>query len=381
MKIFIASSDDSDVPPSHVVAEFTQRFNVSPDVFVESNPDVIWFLTGGSEHKVLSRIESKNRYCFIASKDKNSWAAATEVKALLNQKGIITKIFDYDKLQNLEELEKFLEKPVRAEHTRVGLIGGISDWLVSSTPEIELIDEVLGFEVVNFSWDDVMALPEGEDFCNYAENFSKFRHPSYEAELSIVKKIDTLRKQNNIDAITVACFHVLQQVGSTICLPVAAMNNVGFTATCEGDLCSAAGMIVIKQLTGIVPWMANLSYVDRGGAVFSHCTVHQNILSSMNITTHFESGKDAAIKGELTKQQVTICRIDDKMEYCFLSLGEVVDNYDNPFACRTQAYVKMSSKSLFLLREFPLGNHHLIIPGDWTDVIAEFFTNHGFRIV
>ncbi len=196
-----------------------------------------------------------------------------------------------------------------------------------------------------------------------------------------MKKFDTLIKQNNLDAISVACFDLLTKTENTVCLPVAAMNNFGFPATCEGDLCSAAGMIVVKRLTGLVPWMANLSYADKNGAVFSHCTIQQNLLSKMDVTTHYESGKLSAVKGELKKQTVTICRIDRKLEYCFLALGEVVDNYDSPFACRTQAYIKMSSKSLFLLREFPLGNHHLIITGDCTNIIAEYFTNHGFRIV
>ena len=95
MKIFLASSgDDSDIPPSSVVTDFLGRFNLTPDVFVSSNPDVIWFLSGGTEHKVLSRIESKNRYCFLASRNGNSWAAATEVKAYLNEKGINTKLFE-----------------------------------------------------------------------------------------------------------------------------------------------------------------------------------------------------------------------------------------------------------------------------------------------
>lgn len=382
MKIFLASSDDSDIPPSSAVVDsFVSRFNLTADVFVDSNPDIIWFLSGGSEHKVLDRIESKNRYCFLASRNNNSWAAAIEVKAFLNEKGINTKLFDVDKLTSLDELEKYLEHPKLDAPVKLGLIGGVSDWLVASTPEEDLLNEVLDIELVNFTWEELLDLPEGEDFCHYEEKFGHFGHESFQSELSLVKKFDTLIKHNCLDAVTVACFDLIGHVGNTVCLPVAAMNACGFPATCEGDLCSAAMMIVAKRLTGQVPWMANLSYADREGAVFSHCTVQENLLSKMEITTHYESGQNAAIKGELKKQKVTICRIDNKLENCFLTLGEVADNYDSPFACRTQAFVKMSSKSLFLLREFPLGNHHLIIPGDCTDAIAEYFTNHGFRIV
>ncbi|MBR3799391.1 MAG: hypothetical protein IKK36_10840, partial [Bacteroidales bacterium] len=159
MKIFLASSgDDSDIPPSSVVTDFLGRFNLTPDVFVQSNPDVIWFLSGGTEHKVLSRIESKNRYCFLASRNCNSWAAATEVKAYLNEKGINTKLFDVDKLQSLRELENYLIPPAPSPTTRLGVVGGVSDWLVSSTPDEDLLDEVLDIELVNFSWDELLEL-------------------------------------------------------------------------------------------------------------------------------------------------------------------------------------------------------------------------------
>lgn len=383
MKIFLASSgDDNDVPPSSVVTDsFLGRFNLTSDVFVQYNPDVIWFLTGGTEHKVLSRIESKNRYCFLASRNGNSWAAATEVKAYLNDKGINTKLFDVDTLESLEELENYLNPPVSGSTIRLGLVGGVSDWLVASTPDEDLLKEVLDIELVNVSWDELLALPEGEDFCHFEETFGRFGHESFASELSLVKKFDTLIRQNRLDAVTVACFGLIGKVGNTICLPVSAMNNYGFPAACEGDLCSSAGMIAVKRLTGKIPWMANLSFADHDAAIFSHCTVHENLLDRMEVTTHFETGKYAAVKGEMKKRPVTIFRIDRKLEHCFLSLGEIIDNCDSPTACRTQVKIKMSAKGLFSLREFPLGNHHLIIDGDCTDVLAEYFTNHGFRIV
>ena len=382
MKIFLASSgDDSDIPPSSVVTDFLGRFNLTPDVFVQSNPDVIWFLTGGTEHKVLSRIESKNRYCFLASRNGNSWAAATEVKAYLNEKGINTKLFDVDKLESLDELERYLMPPVQGKKSRLGLIGGVSDWLVSSIPDEDLLNDLLDIELVKFSWEELLDLPEGEDFCHFADTFASFGHESYTSELSLVKKFDTLIRQNNLDAITVACFGLIGKIGNTICLPVSAMNDYGFPAACEGDLCSATGMMIVKRLTGKIPWMANLSFADREAAIFSHCTVQKSLLDKMEVTTHYETGKYAAVKGEMKRQNVTIFRIDRKLEYCFLSLGEIIDNCNSPLACRTQVKIKMTSKGLFLLREFPLGNHHLIIDGDCTDDIAEYFTNHGFRVV
>ncbi|HOZ30748.1 MAG TPA: hypothetical protein PLL66_07505 [Bacteroidales bacterium] len=63
------------------------------------------------------------------------------------------------------------------------------------------------------------------------------------------------------------------------------------------------------------------------------------------------------------------------MKIYLASFNEISENQ------LTKARNKMSSKSLFFLREFPLGNHYLIILGDHTDIVAEYFTNRGFRIV
>jgi L-fucose isomerase-like protein len=170
------------------------------------------------------------------------------------------------------------------------------------------------------------------------------------------------------------CFGLLKDENYTPCLALAALNSIKIPAICEGDLCSAAGMISLFRLNGAVAWMANLIHANREFATFAHCTAPLNLLESYEIDTHFETCKGAAVRGNLKNQQVTVFRIDRKLEHCFLALGEVIGSDDSDRACRTQAKIKMSTKSLFLLREFPLGNHHLIVPGDHTDILADYFT-------
>jgi L-fucose isomerase-like protein len=188
-------------------------------------------------------------------------------------------------------------------------------------------------------------------------------------------------QSEEVSSVAISCFDFIEKHKYTACLPVALLNENNIPAVCEGDLCAAAGMIVLSRLTGKIPWMANLNYLDKSAVVFSHCTAPLNLLQNYNITTHFESGIGSAVRGEIKNQQVTVFRIDHKLEYCFLSLGEIIETGEMLKACRTQIRVKMSAKSLFLLREYPLGNHHLIIPGDYTDILAEYFSKKGFRIV
>ena len=383
MKIYISAHNDiSDQEIDNAIHSFTSKYkNIDSDYFVLSKPNVIWFISGGSEHNALDKIEAQNRYCFIASKENNSWAAATEVKALLNEKGIQTRLFDYDTLESTQKLFDYLDAKRDEKKAKLALIGDSADWLVASIPDYDLLDEILNIEILNYSWDEILNLEEGIADKDFQNSFEKFKFDTYSENLSLVNKFNTLVKRDKLDAIATACFDLIAENNYSACLPVSTLNNRNFPAVCEGDLCSAAGMIVFHRLTGIVPWMANINHISSEAAIFSHCTAPEQFLDKFEVSTHFETGKASAVKGEFVKKKVTVFRIDNRLEYCFLSLGEIVESGEIIIGCRTQVKINMSSKSLWLLREFPLGNHHLIVPGDYTDLIAEYFTSKGFRIV
>lgn len=382
MRIFIAAQNQiTESSINEAIYSFISKFKeLSSDNFVLSEPDVIWFLTGGSEHNAIKRIEPQKKYCFIASNSDNSWASATEVKAHLNEKGIYTKIFDLDKLNSISEIRDYLYDRPEPEVSKLGMIGKASDWLVASIPEQELLEEVLDIKILKFNWEDVNNINTDLNQ-NIFESF--FNILNYQPDVDCIEllgKLKILTDKNNLDALAIDCYSLINENRISACIPVSFFNTMNFPVACEGDLCSAAGMIVFSRIKKSVPWLANLSYVNKEYAIFSHCTVPLNILDSFEIAPHYESGYNAAIKGLLKKQQVTIFRIDHKLEYCFIALGEIVDSGNIIEGCKTQAKIKMSAKSLFLLREFPLGNHHLIVEGDHTDVLAEYFTNKGFRI-
>jgi L-fucose isomerase-like protein len=376
-----ANSQIDDYQINKAINSFIARFSeISSDDFVVSSPDVIWFLTGGSEHNALKFIESQNKYCFIASPENNSWAAATEVKAYLNEKGINTEIFDLDKLETLEPVKKYLYKKEDNINHTLGIVGKPADWLIASIPDKILLKEVLNIETMKFSWEEILSLEESdpEDIKNIL-NIKNF--PADDKCISLVNKLNTLIKVNNLNALALDCFSFHKEHKYTSCIPVAILNSLNFPVACEADLCSASGMIVFSRLLGRVPWMANINHVSKTSAIFSHCTAPLYLLDDYEISDHYETGFGASIKGNVKKQQVTIFRIDRKLEYCFISLGEVINTGNILNGCMTQAEIKMSAKSLFLLREFPLGNHHLIVDGDHSDILAEYFKDKGFRIV
>ncbi len=383
MKIYIAAANDCpEQTIENAIKSIIKKFKgVNHSDFVNDNPDIIWFLTGGSEHNALKRISAHKRYCFIASNDDNSWASATEVKALLNEKGISTRIFDLKKLDSFSPLADYLNFSGLEKSFKLGLIGKPADWLVASIPDLGLIKEVLNIDITEYTHDELLSAKPATNDSLFEETFKNKSFDTFSETQIITAKLNAVIQSNNLDAVALECFGLLKDKNYTPCLALAALNSVKIPAICEGDLCSAAGMISLFRLNGAIAWMANLIHANREFATFAHCTAPLNLLENYKIDSHFETCKGAAVSGNLKNQQVTIFRIDRKLEYCFLSLGEVVGAEDSDRACRTQAKIKMSIKSLFLLREFPLGNHHLIVPGDHTDILADYFTNKGFRIV
>jgi L-fucose isomerase-like protein len=383
LRIFIAtganvSDDEIDEARQGLINKFPE---LSLENFVNDNPDIFWFISGGAEHKVLQLVSSGKRYCLITSADNNAWAAATEIKANLNEKGVKSKIFNIGDLTSLNQLNNFLHSKFdKSEINKLGIIGKSSDWLVASNPDPQLLLDVLNIEIVNIEFDEIAnwtELPPNPTFYN------KFKHiwsSNIEDAAKIQSALLQIKQKYELDSLTINCFQLIKENSQTACLALSVLNSNELNTICEGDICAAAAAIVSKNIIGKIPWMANLTYVGREYASFAHCTVPLSMTESYEIDTHFESGIGTAINAKIKDTQVTVFRIDEKLESCFIALGQIIGDASENKVCRTSVKIKLSTKSLFLLREFPLGNHHMILFGDYSDIIAEYFTEKGFKI-
>jgi L-fucose isomerase-like protein len=91
----------------------------------------------------------------IAHPGNNSLPACLEVLARLNQDGIRGKIFylknsdDKEEYRQIKNAQHDLEVLHSLKKTRLGLVGTASDWLVASKPEVEVVKQVWGPEIVH----------------------------------------------------------------------------------------------------------------------------------------------------------------------------------------------------------------------------------------
>lgn len=336
------------------------------------DPDVLFFSTGGTEPIAKEIVSPGHFYLLVGSQYDNSYASATEVKAYLDEANIPSLLLDEDEAITTTILNNFLVVKRALKNLkgkRLGLIGQISDWLISSKIHPNILKEKLGIHLCKIPWSE---LPHFSEFTTSDAFFSMFRGNTNKY-LTKTGQVSALLmhiiESRNLDAITIECFPMVKKEQVTACLPLAMLNSMGIPAGCEGDLTAIAGMMLCKELTGVIPWMANINKVTNEVCMFSHCTIAPGLVSGFSVESHFETGVGTAIQGEFQENFITVFRFDRHLKKAFIANAPVTGKPKRDTACRTQLEVKLQENDVKLLQNYPLGNHHLIFPGDCMNLL------------
>jgi L-fucose isomerase-like protein len=362
--------------PESVYTNAVKRIEklISPENYElsESDPDVLFFLTGGSEQAAIQQVSAGYFYLLIGSQHDNSYASATEVKACLNGMNISSLLLDEKETETSLILNDFLTVKRAMKNLRgktLGQIGQVSDWLISSAIPADVLEEKLGIKLKVIPWSELSHYSGFKPSGAFLDSFSGTTHIDLTETAKVNELLANTIESRHLDAITVECFPMVQKEGVTACLPLAKFNADGIPAGCEGDLTAIAGMMLCKELTGIIPWIANINKVSNEVCMFSHCTIPTGLVSGFSVTTHFETGKGTAIEGDFKGDLITIFRFDNKLSKAFIASANISGRPKSPTACRTQVEVILSENEVQLLRQHPLGNHHLIVPGDCKKIL------------
>lgn len=358
---------------------------ISPENYTltDSNPDVLFFLTGGSERSATEQVSDGHFYLLIGSKHDNSFASATEVKAYLNNRNIAPILLDEEEDKTIEILKDFLTVKQALQNLngkRLGLIGQVSDWLISSAVPSSILDAKFGINLIEIPWRELTHFSEFKASDSFLGSFSGQKNIDLTDTAKVYELLNNAIQQWKLNAITVECFPLVKKDSVTACLPLAKFNDEGIPAGCEGDLTAIAGMMLCKELTGIIPWIANINKATDEVCLFSHCTIAPDLVSGFSIKTHFETGVGTAIEGDFKGDLITIFRFDNTLGKAFIATGNITGRPKSGSACRTQIEVKLSENEVSLLRQQPLGNHHLIFPGDCKKLLHLACTLLGIEV-
>ncbi len=334
---------------------------------------------------VLEIIEkAPNRFrLFIGFEEENGYAAATEAFARARMMEIPVRLLTLRRAlaeDTLKNYRNVLIAQQKLKDTKILLIGNPAPWLIASGVDKENLLKKFGIQLIQENW------PDTDTLYRYDEDKSFYKHFNKEGAEDDLKRtaqlstfVRSMIDKHKADAITTECFPLLDLHKTTFCLGNAFLNGLHIPAGCEGDLTSIAGMLLLFKLSGKIPWMANINNFKRQNVMFSHCTVPLNMLESYRIDTHYESGIGTAVRGKFKKSEVTVFRLSSDLNKYFLTKGEIMRRNDFDTACRTQISIELRSDKIKMLQEAPLGNHHLILPGNHITSIELFCKIHGIN--
>jgi L-fucose isomerase-like protein len=375
--------------PVRSMLESIGGVQVDPVAMVEFDdaPHLHLVATGGTERAVLDAVALRRDelgdepVILVAHRSHNSLPAALEALAAIQQTGgrgrivFVTGDAVSDRAA-LDEAVGDVEAMLRMRSTRLGIVGGPSSWLVASCPDAETVRRRWGPDLVTvdptrmIELTRVPVVPTGA----LAERFTRVADPvrstiergAVDEAMGVRSALVDVLENDDLDAVTVRCFDLLGDPGTSGCLALASLNDDGIVAGCEGDVPSALAMLLVRHLFGTPSWMANPAVVDvdANQLVLAHCTVAPSMVDGFALDTHFESGKGVGISGQFAAQPVTLIRIGGRdLEECWIVEGDIIATGDDGDLCRTQVTVALSSGQVGDLLTHPLGNHLVLAAG------------------
>ena len=353
-------------------------------IMVDSRPDIILFMSGGSERKALKVADPDRPVLLLSIRGNNAYAAATEVMAWMIGNGRVAVLSDGADAAGSGLIEHWRSVAGAWEGLqgrKAGLIGSVSEWLVASEVSSDVLKKRFGVSLEVIPWNSLTDFTGVVPDKALTDRFAGYDAPGLKEAAQVLTVLRGVTVERELRAIAVECFSLVQQRKVTACLALAQLNTEGTAAACEGDLASMAGMILIQAFTGHVPWMANTTRITRDGVILSHCTAGFDFVSNISLPTHYETGQSLAVDGMIDASVVTLFRLDDRLERAFIAEGRVSNHPRMTDACRTQVEIELPANLLELLRSRPLGNHLLMIPGRHSESLNLILKYKAIKVI
>lgn len=350
---------------------------------------LIYVKSGGTENIFKGIYEKLPDPVFILSTDlHNSLAASMEILSFIKDRrggGEIIHGAPEIVKKRIREVLLFSLTRKRLNSTKIGVIGEPSDWLIGSMVDYNRVKDIMGCDVISISIQELISLYEevdikraqrlAHDFGSKARSWVENDGEDIIQASCVYLALKKIVNRYKLNAITLRCFDLLDSLETTGCLALSWLNNEGIISGCEGDLPTTISMLLVYYLTGQLSFMSNPVSIEHNNNTvnFAHCTIATDMIKEYTIRSHFESGIGAAIQGELVEGPVTLFKLGGKkLDKYVIKEGRILENLNNCGSCRTQIKVKIFTNLDYFLNN-PIGNHHLIIPGQHSKELSNYF--------
>lgn len=387
MKLPLAylSYDDSDSKLLHRSNEIlTKFFGTEKYTYDSTQGKVLFIASGGSERHSIELTKNEKNVILLCHRESNSYAAAIEIAAYLRSENKRVELIDVMSGNAKEDFlnsQKIFGALDSLSRQKAAVIGEVSDWLIISDVENDVISNKLGVELIRLPWEKFESYKEMEPSKEFLNYFQDFKTDNLHETARVYSLLDKIVADYDLSAISVECFSMVMRDKVTACLPLSVLNTRNIVAACEGDVCSMIGKILVRTITDSIPWQANIAELKNGTVLLAHCTAPLHLLSSFDITTHFETNCGTAIQGKVDYKNIGVFRVDSKLEKYMLLEGQISDTPNLEYACRTQVVFETTEKETELLKNKSLGNHHLVFPAEYIPLLEKLMNVLGLSKV
>lgn len=356
---------------------------------------IVFIGSGGTENYFKSIYDILPKPVIIlADSMHNSLAASMEISAWISELGDESTILYGNMEETISQIKysyAFRTTRKKLKEASIGVVGFPSDWLIAS--DVNYIDVQKKWGVIfknivmrelehhmeEVSIDKVMRVTS--EFNNGAALVKEPNEKDLVEGAKIYLALKELGEEYEVDAMTVRCFELLSDYGTTGCLALSLLNNENVVAGCEGDCQAVFSMLLLNMLTDSKAFVANPSHIELGKneIILAHCTIPTSMTDKYIIRNHFESRIGIGIQGLVEEGPVTVFKCGGrKLDKYFVSSGQIIENLDNDNMCRTQLRIHLDSDVSYFLRN-PLANHHIVIKGDYSGLIDRFMQDMGCK--
>ncbi|WP_300728909.1 fucose isomerase [uncultured Bacteroides sp.] len=344
--------------------------------------------SGGIEDKVIQNFNIfPYPITLLTDGVNNSLAAALEISAWIRSKDMKAKII-HGKIPDMVHQVLVHHQAFTAKRTlngkRIGVIGSPASWLVASHVDYLLSSHRWGIKFIDIplkhvykKFHSITDNEIGVEASLLATQAQACQDTTPEALLRAMrlhKAIKQVCEEEKLDAVSLSCFSLIDQINTTGCVSLSLLNNEGIPAGCEGDLQAIVTMLMAQAVTGKPSFMGNPSYIDAAQQelVLAHCSIATKMTDQYIIRDHYETHQGVAIQGQMHEGDVTIFKCGGEcLDEYYVDDGYLVENTNLSCTCRTQLKIRLAKPINYFLTN-PIGNHHILIEGHHTEAIQEF---------
>lgn len=330
----------------------------------------------------------------LADGDCNSLGAALEMAAWARQRGVQVEILhggNREVLPRLADMCHCFAVLQGMQQRRVGVIGGTVPWLIASNVDYLLAKRRWGLEYIDIPMERLVRYsgevaeedmrPELSYLAMKAEDCCNASPQELLKALRVYKAVKRICEEDRLDAVTLNCPALSEQLQATGCLALSLLNNEGIPAVCDGDLQAAFTLLAAKMLTGRSGLMVTPVSIDcRYNEVqLSYCFANIRRMERFVLQNSMTWPDKISVQGMLPLGEVTMLRCGGEcLDEYWAASGKLLENIGFGQAAHSQVKVRLNTPvdSLF---KHPLGSHQILLPGDCTEMLDRFLQMNSCR--